>query len=82
MKEYKVISRNQVVTVVKSGNEVIQLPSSDKTFGDTVYFEYQNGKYVQFSKSDYDKFLKHEEKDVKISKGDNKPKVNSIKENE
>lgn len=75
MKEYKVISRNQSVTVVKSGNEVIQLPSSDKITGNTVYLEYKNGKYIQGSKSDYDKVLKLEKKDVKATEGDNKPKV-------
>lgn len=82
IKEYKIISKNNLNMVVKSSSKIVQIPTVETEF-DTIFLDDTNGKYIVVNSKDVkiDEKKKSTVQHVKENKL-NKKEVNNTKVNE
>lgn len=82
IKEYKIISKNNLNMVVKSSSKIVQIPTVE-TESDTIFLDDTNGKYIVVNSKDVkiDEKKKSTVQHVKENKL-NKKEVNNTKVNE
>lgn len=79
IKEYKIISKNNLNMVVKSGSKIVQIPTVE-TESDTVFLDDTNGKYTVVNSKDVKKDTKKENTTQPVK--ENKNKLNKKEINE
>lgn len=79
IKEYKIISKNNLNMVVKSGSKIIQIPTVE-TESDIIFLDDINGKYTVVNSKDVKKDTKKENTTQPVK--ENKNKLNKKEVNE
>lgn len=79
IKEYKIISKNNLNMVVKSGSKIVQIPTVE-TESDTVFLDDANGKYTVVNSKDVKKDTEKENATQPVK--ENKNKLNKKEINE
>lgn len=79
IKEYKIISKNNLNMVIKSGSKIVQIPTVE-TESDTVFLDDTNGKYTVVNSKDVKKDTEKENETQPVK--ENKNKLNKKEINE
>lgn len=79
IKEYKIISKNNLNMVVKSSSKIVQIPTVE-TESDTIFLDDTNGKYIVVNSKDVKKDTEKENATPLVK--ENKNKLNKKEINE